>query len=189
MQRLSHEHKPINISKYIIAFRCCLFVSRVIACEQALLFGRVKRVSRERPSFARSREARFACPNRRACSQASRVKDVEITFGIFRSEDCFDLNPSLNRNLSFLIALSMGFSSSYPHVYLKINELPSLLIIMAFSAYFFDVFSPTTPPSHSNRSQSSASSPSTSRGRQKNTAPAGANQRTVFTARGDATCH
>ena len=33
-----------------------------LACEQALLFGRVKRVSRER--------ARFACPNRRACSQA-----------------------------------------------------------------------------------------------------------------------
>ena len=35
----------------------------LLACEQALLFGRVKRV-------ARSREARFACPNRRACSQA-----------------------------------------------------------------------------------------------------------------------
>ena len=44
-----------------------------IACEQALLFGRVKRVSREHggPSLARSREARFACPNRRACSQAN----------------------------------------------------------------------------------------------------------------------
>ena len=54
-----------------------------VACEQALLFGRAKRVSRERaserrslegqrraflgPSLARSREAR---PNRRACSQA-----------------------------------------------------------------------------------------------------------------------
>ena len=34
----------------------------VLACEQALLFGRVKRVSRER-----------ACPNRRACSQAKMV--------------------------------------------------------------------------------------------------------------------
>ena len=54
VQRLSHEHKPINISKYIIAFRCCLFVSR--------------------------------------------VKDVEIAFGIFRSKDFFGLNPSLNRN-------------------------------------------------------------------------------------------
>ena len=48
----------------------------LLACEQALLFGRVKRVSRERaserrsPSLARSREARFACPNRRACSHA-----------------------------------------------------------------------------------------------------------------------
>ena len=35
----------------------------MVACEQALLFGRVKRVSR-------SREAHFAYPNRRACSQA-----------------------------------------------------------------------------------------------------------------------
>ena len=33
-----------------------------VACEQALLFGRAKRVSRERASEAR--------PNRRACSQA-----------------------------------------------------------------------------------------------------------------------
>ena len=58
-----------------------------LACEQALLFGRVKRVSRERaseqasgeaarglsPSLARSREAYFARPNRRACSQANRA--------------------------------------------------------------------------------------------------------------------
>ena len=56
----------------------------VFSSEQALLFGQVKRVSREResarareraakprgPSLARSREARVACPNRRACSQA-----------------------------------------------------------------------------------------------------------------------
>ena len=91
----------------------------LVACEQALLFGRVKRVSRERASqrrsredlrsrvlarlvslaqilesllagyvfrrkllttpggpsrlrrsLARSRETRFTCPNRRACSQA-----------------------------------------------------------------------------------------------------------------------
>ena len=56
-------------------------MSAPLACEQVLLFERVKRVSRERasseaarglgPSLARSREARFACPNRRACSQAS----------------------------------------------------------------------------------------------------------------------
>ena len=54
-----------------------------VACEQALLFGRVKRVARERaserrsregqrsPLLARSRETRFACPNRTACSQAN----------------------------------------------------------------------------------------------------------------------
>ena len=36
--------------------------------EQALLFGRVNRVARERASERRS----FACPNRRACSQTSR---------------------------------------------------------------------------------------------------------------------
>ena len=79
-----------------------LLKSFLLACEQALLFGRAKRVSRERaserrsregqrkgelvtishkisfvlrsflgPSLARSREARFAHSNRRACSQAS----------------------------------------------------------------------------------------------------------------------
>ena len=57
-----------------------IFVELVLACEQALLFGRVKRVSRERARERRSREgqnkrplareARFANPNRRACSQA-----------------------------------------------------------------------------------------------------------------------
>ena len=50
-----------------------------LAYQQALLFGRAKRVSRERASErpsrvgqrkARSREARFVRPNRRACSQA-----------------------------------------------------------------------------------------------------------------------
>ena len=35
-----------------------------VACQQALLFGRVKGVSRER-------EAHFAYPNKRACSQAN----------------------------------------------------------------------------------------------------------------------
>ena len=52
-----------------------------LACEQALLFGQAKRASRERAcltvngghrrSLARSRAARFARPNRRACSQAN----------------------------------------------------------------------------------------------------------------------
>ena len=37
-----------------------------IACEQALLFGRA----------ARSRETRFARPNRRACSQARGKKGI-----------------------------------------------------------------------------------------------------------------
>ena len=50
-----------------------------LAYQQALLFGRAKRVSRDRPRErptregqrkARSREARFVRPNRRACSQA-----------------------------------------------------------------------------------------------------------------------
>ena len=59
----------------------------VIACEQALLFGRVKQVSRERTSGRRSRalarscEARFACPNRRACSQATIMKGEEKKSG------------------------------------------------------------------------------------------------------------
>ena len=59
-----------------------------IVCEQALLFGRVKGVSRKRaserrsrkgqgkgPSLARSREAHLAFPNGRACSQASLNSD------------------------------------------------------------------------------------------------------------------
>ena len=48
-------------------------VTARVACEQALLFGRVKRASA--PSLARSREARFACPNRRACSQVAARAD------------------------------------------------------------------------------------------------------------------
>ena len=44
-----------------------------VACEQALLFGRVKRVSRERASERRS-------PNTRACSQArARVKAAVVS--------------------------------------------------------------------------------------------------------------
>ena len=41
-----------------------------VACEQALLFGRARGPSRLRRSLARSRETRFARPNRRVCSQA-----------------------------------------------------------------------------------------------------------------------
>ena len=50
-----------------------------LACEQALLFGQPNRASRERApsrlrrSLARSRETRFTQPNRRACSQASKL--------------------------------------------------------------------------------------------------------------------
>ena len=70
---------------------CTIPIAKLLACEQALLFVRVKRVLRERPSerrslegqrkgflflgpsLARSREARFACLNRRACSQATKL--------------------------------------------------------------------------------------------------------------------
>ena len=45
---------------------------KILACEQALLFGRAKRASREREN-ARSRETRFPRPNRRACSQARKT--------------------------------------------------------------------------------------------------------------------
>ena len=51
----------------------------IIACKQAVLFGRGKRAAKPRgagPSLARSREARFACPNRRACSQAMYITNL-----------------------------------------------------------------------------------------------------------------
>ena len=44
--------------------------SPAVACEQALLFGRASR-ERAARSLARSRETRFARPNRRACSQVA----------------------------------------------------------------------------------------------------------------------
>ena len=53
---------------------------KMLACEQALLFGRVKRASRERASerrstsLARCREAHFASPNWRAYSQATKCR-------------------------------------------------------------------------------------------------------------------
>ena len=51
----------------------------LLASKQALLCGQVKRVLRERMSEwqsregQHSRETRFACPNRRACSKAKRL--------------------------------------------------------------------------------------------------------------------
>ena len=66
-----------------VFFFSWISIQSFIACEQALLFGRAKRVSRESASvrrsregqrltqrLARSREAPFARPNWRACSQA-----------------------------------------------------------------------------------------------------------------------
>ena len=46
------------------------FSSKNIACEQALLFGQVKRVSRERASERRSREGPPRCCQHIACEQA-----------------------------------------------------------------------------------------------------------------------
>ena len=70
--------EDLQLCHKIYAIPDCNMLSEAgwIACEQALLFGRVKPVSRERASERRSREgrsceARFACPNRRACSQAT----------------------------------------------------------------------------------------------------------------------
>ena len=66
-----------------------------LACEQALLFGRVKRVSRERASERRSREARFACPNRRACSQTnSRQTDALV------NRNPHPLTPRMGRGIN-----------------------------------------------------------------------------------------
>ena len=45
----------------VVYFILC-HVFSFLACEQALLFGRVKRVLRERASERRSREGHFFCP-------------------------------------------------------------------------------------------------------------------------------
>ena len=70
--------KGATISYWLIFPLSPVFVPEVfaqvnLACEQALLFGRVKRVSRERATERRS----FACPNRRACLQA-KVNSVQF---------------------------------------------------------------------------------------------------------------
>ena len=62
----------------------CKSYRYVLACEQALLFGRAKRVSREHASERRSREgqarSREARPNRRACSHARYVPSQGVWF-------------------------------------------------------------------------------------------------------------
>ena len=104
-----------------------------MACEQALLFGRVKQVSQERASerrsaggyrkglsLVRSREAQFACPNRRACSQASqeKLKYFTLSGGIwlgFLALPCSSLIPRFpgkprkaKRKCSMLSGLFLG---------------------------------------------------------------------------------
>ena len=49
------------------------FTLQGIACKQAFLFGQAKCVA---SPLARSREARFTRPNRRACSQAIQRKET-----------------------------------------------------------------------------------------------------------------
>ena len=62
----------------------CKSYRYVLACEQALLFGRAKRVSREHASERRSREgqarSREARPNRRACLHARYVPSQGVWF-------------------------------------------------------------------------------------------------------------
>ena len=62
----------------------CKSYRYVLACEQALLFGRAKRVSREHASERRSREgqarSREARPNRRACSHAGYLPSQGVGF-------------------------------------------------------------------------------------------------------------
>ena len=58
---------------YIVSLICSRNLMTCVSCEQALYLGDIvksKRCSRLRHSLARSRAARFARPNRRACLQA-----------------------------------------------------------------------------------------------------------------------
>ena len=65
--------KGASIQSFIKLGKTFFRISRI---SLRRLFGRVKRVSRERASDARSREAYFACSNRIACSQASLAYEV-----------------------------------------------------------------------------------------------------------------
>ena len=84
----------------------------MLACEQALLFGRVKRVSRERASERRSRAGQ-----RKACSQATSMLNLYACFSVviifartpvvaWRNVGCF-----LRQTCTWNIALSRFFSS------------------------------------------------------------------------------
>ena len=61
-----YRKRPEDMSEAQATFDVDFHGESGIACEQALLLGRAKRVSRERASERRSREE----PNRRACSPA-----------------------------------------------------------------------------------------------------------------------
>ena len=77
--------KPIAFAFNLRFYRATLFrkdlFGCLLACEQALLFGQAKRASRERASkglcrsLARSPETRLTRPNRRACSQATSLRE------------------------------------------------------------------------------------------------------------------
>ena len=86
-KKKSAKHLEIRFHAYLQnKVKLPYLAESYVACEQALLFGRAKRVSREcaserrsrkgqrkGPSLARSREARL---NRRACSQAKSYVDL-----------------------------------------------------------------------------------------------------------------
>ena len=129
-----------------------------IACEQALPFGRVKRVSRERASGrrsregqrkgaprSRSREARFACPNRRACSQAN----VEIGVILWPSYRLYIITLSIH--FSFFPAcfyercIWEALSVEVSHEYLVVFSNKSVKNLFRFTARSLAVFTIITP--------------------------------------------
>ena len=76
-----------------------------LACEQALLFGRVA------PSLARSREAHFAYPNRRACSQASWTftnRHIFCSGSLFPPVDKFTRVITFSKTASSLLKVHFG---------------------------------------------------------------------------------
>ena len=84
----------VEFISFTLLIRNAFYTSIRVACEQVLLFGRVKRVSRERAS-----ETRFACPNRRACSQATirgAVASPQTSFGVGSSR--IHLSPTWRPN-------------------------------------------------------------------------------------------
>ena len=98
-----------------LLLRAFLRKSATLACEQALLFGRGKRASRERASegpflcpsrlrrsLARSRETRFTRPNRRACSQATATRATRGLEILYCRAVCRDLHPGFIRQFKQL---------------------------------------------------------------------------------------